>query len=113
MFLPGDKVYVEESANIDIGFMAWPFVSTHPCATVRATVHVDPESETLCAVEWDEDFSGGIDCFGNCAPHRGQFVTAKHLSLDFEASREVVTIPKFEGNRVKPYETGTTKKESR
>ena len=95
----GDKVYIEESAVIDVGFLAWNFVHDHPYAVVRQRMEcraATPESEVVYAVEWDQEFSGGIDCQGSCAPRRGQYITRKHLSLDFEASREVVTVPLVE-----------------
>jgi hypothetical protein len=52
-----------------------------------------PESEQLYAIEFPDQFSGGISCQGTTKQRQGQFITAKHLSLCFEASREVITVP--------------------
>lgn len=98
MFQAGDKVWIEDSAQIDIGFLAWFYVNTHREAMVtqRMTfVGKDdvPESEHLYALEFGEDFDGGHNCQGNCVGRSGQFVAAKHLSLNFEDSRNVVTVP--------------------
>jgi hypothetical protein len=96
MFQVGDKVFIEPSAQIDVGFLAWSFVKENPYATVRQRTDLrttTAEHEVVYALEWDDDFSGGIDCCGACAPHRGQYITAKHLALDFEVSRDVCTVP--------------------
>lgn len=97
MFQPGDKVYVEKSGHVDVGFKALSFITDHPFATVKALAHEGSSTpeHRVYALEWDTEFSGGIDCYGVCAPRRGQFVTGKHLSLCFEASREVVTMPRI------------------
>jgi hypothetical protein len=98
MFKLGDKVFIEESADCDFGFQARRYISQHMYALVKGYAPVrpnTPESEYVYALEWDEEFSGGIDCNGLCADRRGQWVTAKHLSLDFEASRQAVTVPVF------------------
>lgn len=100
MFKPGDKVFIEDSAQIDVGFLAWSFVKENPYATVRRRMDTrtdTAERDTVYALEWDDDFCGGIECFGACVPHRGQFITAKHLALDFEASRDVCTVPHITG----------------
>jgi hypothetical protein len=99
MFQPGDKVFVENSAQIDVGYLAWFYVDKHRDAEVRQRMtyieHDDKisEAEHVYAIEFAEEFPGGHDCQKNCAPHRGQFVAAKHLSLKFEESREVTTVP--------------------
>ena len=95
MFRIGDRVNIEESAQFDVGFQAWSFVKAHPSATVRACIGDEhtPESQVMCALEWESEFSGGIDCQGTCAPRRGQYVMAAHLSLDFEGSRVANTVP--------------------
>ncbi len=99
MFNVGDIVYLEDSSQIDIGFLAWEFVKAQRRAVVRHRMEglpieeMVPESQVLYAVEWDTEFSGGHSCQGNCASRRGQFVASKHLSLCFEDSREVVTVP--------------------
>lgn len=100
MLQDDDKVYIEDSAQIDVGFQSWSFVKAHPYATVKGAVigkakNGDdlPEREVTYALEFGEEFSGGIDCCGLTKPRCGQWITAKHLSLDFEASRKVVTVP--------------------
>lgn len=96
MLQVGDQVFVEKSAREDVGFIAWSYVESHPTATVKQRMelsNVVPESETVYALEWPEEFSGGHYCQGTTANKRGQFVAAKHLSLCFEASREVNTVP--------------------
>ncbi len=106
----GDLVYVEKTAEADIGFLAWEYVKSHPRAIVKA--HMIPGSsefrsdvpsrEHLYALEWAESFPGGHPCSGYCVDHRGQFVTAKHLSLCFEESqaaqhKEISTVPNIGG----------------
>lgn len=114
MLKPGDYVYVEKSAFNDLGYQARLFVQRHPRAQVKMRMAfvndtgdvVDtPEQEMLYAVQWDEEFPGGHDCQGTCEPRKGQFITSKHLSLIFEESREVNTVPNLQGDN----ETGTTK----
>lgn len=103
MFKLNDKVFVELSAERDVGFMAWSFVKAHPQATVKCGVRfVDEElqkklapGEEVYAVEWEESFPGGHDCHKACLPGHGQFVAGKHLSLRFEESREVNTVPQI------------------
>ena len=102
MFQIGDFVFVEPSARIDIGLQAYRYITQHPRARIaahmsRADGKEIPASEEVYALEWPEDFPGGIDCQGATPCHRGQFITAKHLSLDFEASRVVTTVPQIEG----------------
>lgn len=96
MFRPGDTVYVEKSAEIDIGYLAFAYVTAHPKAQVRARfepTQYTGEREVLYALEWPEEFPGGWDVYQTCLPGRGQQITSKHLSLDFEGSREVTTVP--------------------
>lgn len=98
MFRPGDKVYVEKSAEIDVGYTSYVYIMAHPYAQIRA--RFEPpigtrETEVLYALEWPEEFPGGWDVYKTCLPGRGQQITSKHLSLDFEGSREVTTVPKF------------------
>ena len=102
MLQVGDKVFIEESAAIDLGFLARDYILKHPYATVKARMRFEkdvPESEVLYALEWPEQFSGGHDCQGTCLPGQGQIVTMKHLSLDFEASRCAETVPQIEGSK--------------
>jgi len=99
MLQVGDKVYIEDSAQIDIGFMAWSHIKAHPYAVVKHRMDFAgkelPESERVYALEWPEKFSGGHNCHGNCLDQQGQFIAYKHLSLDFEGSREVCTVPQL------------------
>ena len=104
MLQAGDTVFVEDSAKIDVGFMAWSFVEANHLAIVKQRMEMlnpdkkeIPESEVIYALEWPVEFSGGHNCQGNCAERRGQFVSGKHLSLCFEASREVNTVPNING----------------
>ena len=100
----GDKVYIEDSGQIDIGFLAWAYIKDHREAVVKQqmpfiALGVDLKGYTprdvdyIYALEWAEQFSGGHNCHGHCIDGQGQFVAAKHLSLNFEESREVNTIP--------------------
>lgn len=101
MFQVGDKVFVNASAQIDVGFLAWDYVKAHPLAMIKQRMDFArnedvPESEMVYAVEWPEDLQGGHTCQGTVEGKRGQFVAAKHLDLCFEASREVVTVPQID-----------------
>lgn len=99
MFQVGDKVWVEDSARDDIGTHAIWFIKAHPYARIAARFEKEgvQEANILYALEWDEVFPGGWDVFGTCKPGQGQQVTSKHLSLDFEGSRKVTTVPHLEG----------------
>lgn len=100
MFEPGDKVFIELSAQDDVSFRAWDYIKNHLYATVKAKMQFGskpaPILSTSYALEWPEEFDGGIDCYGKCLPRRGQFIECKHLSLDFENSRNVITVPNIE-----------------
>jgi hypothetical protein len=102
MFQPGDKVFIENSAQIDIGMLAWFYVNEHREAIVKQRMeYIEhdnniPEQDHVYAVEFADDFQGGHFCQGNTSRNRGQFVAAKHLSLKFEESREVCTVPNIE-----------------
>jgi hypothetical protein len=98
MLQAGDKVFVKDSAIEDIGALAWKYVQDHREACVVNVFHSGtnvslPESEALYIVKWLDTFEGGWDCWHECPRGQGQIVTAKHLDLRFEASREVVTVP--------------------
>jgi hypothetical protein len=102
MLQVGDTVYVEDSAQIDTCFLSWAFIKANPKAIVKAKMSFSSvgensraEAERLYAVEWDQDFEGGHTCQGTCKNKRGQFVTMKHLSLCFDESREVQTVPQI------------------
>ena len=104
MFEVGDQVIVEKTARIDIGFQSWSYVEQHPIGIIRSrmgSLDVDghekvlPEREQVYAVEFPDKFQGGTSCYGNTKIGQGQFITAKHLSLCFEASREVITVPQI------------------
>jgi hypothetical protein len=104
VFQIGDKVFLEDSAQVDTGWLSWQsHIHDHRSGVVKSVMASAgqsdkpiPENERIYAVEWQEDFSGGHDCQRSCLPHRGQFITAKHLSLKFEASRVVQTIPNID-----------------
>lgn len=97
MFKAGDRVEIKPSAQIDIGYRAWPYVKDHLYGTVKSVQVCEKKTEeSICAVEFDEPFAGGIRCLGMCKEFQGQFITSKHLSLNFEESREVNTVPKLE-----------------
>jgi hypothetical protein len=104
LFQIGDQVYVEKSARIDIGFQAWDYINSNPRGIVRCKmepidqegkIKILPESEQIYSIEFPAPFSGGISCQGTTKQRQGQFITAKHLSLCFEASREVITVPQI------------------
>ena len=103
MFQPGDFVFVKDSAEEDVNGYAWNYIKEHREAVVtRVNVYSDlsrpmPESEYHIVCAWDEEFEGGWDCWGKCPPKRGQIITAKHLDLCFEKSRQVVTVPNIKG----------------
>jgi len=98
----GDEVYIEDDAQVDVGFIAWHFIKDNRTAIVKAKMTSDEMGVTVppgatytpdYALEWNERYDGGHACHGKTANGCGQFVNEKHLSLNFENSREVVTIP--------------------
>ena len=100
MFKEGDSVYISDSAQMDCEGYAWNYISTHRnaavvCISCDATKLTPPlpASESTYVLVWPEPFKGGWDCWDKCLPGYGQIVTAKHLELNFEESREVVTVP--------------------
>jgi hypothetical protein len=90
-FLVGDTVEVLLRACEDVHHEAWKYITHHPYGTVKGYLG-DPARQTL-AVEFPEEFAGGIDCQGMCATKRGQFVMEGNVALCFEASRPVNTVP--------------------
>lgn len=99
IFYPGDSVYLTDTCEVDIGTRAWPYIQEHRNAVVKARWGMpgQPEGQSLYALEFCAEFSGGHDCQGTCLPRRGQVVTRKHLELNFEASRVVNTVPNLQG----------------
>ncbi len=98
MFKVGDKVYVEDAADIDCTEKAWEYIKDHRVATVLA---VRPGRQpyithTELALDFGEVFDGGHYCSSLCDSRRGQFVMANNVSLCFEDSREVITVPQIE-----------------
>ena len=97
----GDYVFVEPSAEIDCNLIAWTYIKTVMQGVIRGETLVSaegtPASEIAYCVDFGAPFAGGIDCQGRCAKGQGQWITAKHLDLDFERSRTVVTVPNVEG----------------
>ena len=101
MFQPGDSVFVKNSAETDIQGYAWNYIKSHReaqvvCILISTTKYEIPDSEQLYVLVWPDEFSGGWDCWNNCPAKRGQIVTHKHLELNFEKSRTVVTVPNIE-----------------
>ena len=110
-FQVGDLVYVNNSAQEDVGTVAWQFIRFSRSARVKGwalrptlgtkennEVYSDPsERDRDYAVEWPVDFRGGHTCLGLTAAHRGQWIGGQHLELCFEASREVNTVPNIQG----------------
>lgn len=102
MFHDNDKVFINSSAKEDVGFLAWDVIASIGYGTIKGAQvglkdHPVPESDYVYAIEFAREFSGGVTCRGLCQPRRGQWISAKHLELDFETSREVVTVPNIEG----------------
>lgn len=100
----GDVVYIEDSGQIDVGFIAWSYIKDHRVALVKKEMtfaemgvefkdYIPKSGDFMYAVEWPEKFNGGHTCQGHCKEGQGQFLSAKHLDLNFEASREVNTVP--------------------
>jgi hypothetical protein len=101
MFQAGDKVWVEDSAQIDVSFVAWTYIDAHRYATITVKCDMLPADkgsagDVVYCLEWPDEFDGGWDCHNACAKRRGQQIAGKHLSLDFEASRQVTTVPTCE-----------------
>lgn len=102
MYHNDDKVWIECSAKEDVGFLAWDYVKSVSRGTIKGVLAGEkdppvPESPSVYAIEFTAPFSGGIDCNGLCLPRQGQWISAKHLSLDFEASCDANTIPNMFG----------------
>lgn len=98
MYQEGDYVYVNMDAEPDCNMLAWSYIKSHVRGQIRRVVQDKdlPAREALCAVEFPDQFAGGNDCATACLPKQGQWITAKNLDLDFEASRNVVTVPCLE-----------------
>ena len=91
----GDTVYIEDSAQDDCTLEAWQYIEAHRKGTVVqiiSTVNATGK-EGQCAVDFGAEFPGGHFCTAQLSTRRGQYITAKHLSLCFEESREVITVP--------------------
>jgi len=102
MFQIGDEVYIEDAARVDISVLSWlSYIQDHRVARIAglmsdAEMGVDMQGKPRTpdyAVVWPDEFMGGHDCYGRCEAKRGQFINEKHLSLNFERSREVTTVP--------------------
>jgi len=99
-FRVGDYVFVNPSAIIDCNPVTWMALKEQPAGQIKGVMfHSEdcPASEVVYSIEFPAPFAGGTDCYGDCQHGHGQFITAKHLDLDFERSREVITVPKVEG----------------
>jgi hypothetical protein len=104
LYKVGDVVFLKDSCEVDIGTDAWlNYVNKHRQATVKfvqdsAAYCGYYKSGTMYAVEFYEDFKGGHSCHERTLKNRGQYVHEAHLELaNFEASREVNTVPNLEG----------------
>lgn len=95
MFQIGDKVYIEDSAQHDCTLEAWNYIDGHRTGEVAKVLTVElPTGKNIqCAVDFGAEFSGGHYCNGSVPKRTAQWITSHHLSLCFEASREVVTVP--------------------
>lgn len=98
MFQIGDTVYVEDSAQPDCTLEAWSFIDSHRTGTVAKVLEAElPTGKNIqCAVDFGAEFSGGHYCNGSVLKRTAQWITSHHLSLCFEASREVQTVPHIE-----------------
>ena len=96
LYRVGDIVLLKDSCEVDIGTYAWNYVKNNRMAKI---VSCKAQGKRIMyGLEWADEFEGGHDCWRTCAPHRGQFVHEPHLELlNFEASREVNTVPNIEG----------------
>src|SRR3990167_2146293 len=98
MFTLGDKVYIEDRAEEDCHAEAWKSIQTQRYGIVR---HIRPGKREQghrldeLAIEFPEPFDGGHYCNGHCLPRKGQFVTSTNVTLCFEDSRTVETVPHF------------------
>lgn len=99
MLKVGDVVFVEDSAQEDCTLAAWQYIDQHRRGTVVKIVSTEKATgkDVQCAVDFGAEFSGGHYCTAALPKHTGQFITAKHLSLCFEESRDAVTIPNIGG----------------
>jgi len=99
-FRVGDYVFVNPSAIIDCNPITWREVQKQPYGQIKGVMGESadlPASEVVYSIEFPAPFAGGTNCYGDCQNGHGQFITAKHLDLDFERSRDVITVPKVEG----------------
>lgn len=94
----GDSVYVEDSAQPDCTLEAWQFITGHRKGRIAKVLMADLPTgkQTQCAVDFGAEFSGGHYCVDALKTRTGQWITSHHLSLCFEESREVQTIPNIE-----------------
>ena len=98
MLQVGDIVEIEPSAEDDCTIEAWKTIQQNPHGVIRALVgNPDKPASLMGAVEFTAPFAGGIDCNHTCLPRQGQYIMSQNLSLCFEASREVVTVPTIGG----------------
>lgn len=97
----GDKVFVEDSAEEDFLIQAWAYIKEHREAVVKSVrLHAspyNPQADAEIVLEFAEPFDGGHSCCGTTKPRQGVFVMAKNVTLMFEESREVITVPQIEG----------------
>lgn len=97
-FTVGDKVFVEDSAEEDCHAEAWKSIKVQRYGIVKAVRHGRDTARlkrSELALEFPDDFAGGHYCTGVCLPKRGQFVMSNNVTLCFEDSRPVETVPRI------------------
>ena len=93
----GDKVLVEETGEDDCTITAWRSIKAAPYGVVKQVIgQASNPAGQMYAIDFGAPFAGGIDCQGVCGWRAGQYVMSKNVSLCFEASREVRTVPNIE-----------------
>ena len=103
MLQVGDVVDIFNSAECEVCGVAWAYIKAHPQATIKALVplpenHVYHKGDQAYVLEWPEDFPGGHTCNNVATPRRGQFVSERHIDINFEATylaqhKEINTVP--------------------
>jgi hypothetical protein len=95
MFQVGDKVYVEDRAGEDLMPISLEYVETHRYAIVRDVF--ERLGVQQLAVEFPDEFPGGHYCMQKIHTKSGAYFSSKNVSLCFEDSRPVITVPNIEG----------------
>lgn len=96
IFTEGDIVEILPSAEEDCHVKAWKAIEEYPYGMVKAVIGTaDKPASMMIAVEFAAPFAGGIDCNGLCKIGQGQFFSVHNITLCFESSRKVVTVPQI------------------